>query len=44
MQLLLVMAATTVLMMVLAFLALTQEDRALARDALRRGNDEVRSS
>jgi hypothetical protein len=44
MELLLVMAAATVLMMVLAFLALTQEDRALARDDLALGRDEVRSS
>lgn len=41
MELLLVMAAATVLMMVLAFLALTHEDRALARDTLATGPDEA---
>lgn len=44
MELLLVMAAATVLMMVLAFLALTQEDRALARDDQALRSDEVQAT
>ncbi|GMA14615.1 hypothetical protein HNQ10_002693 [Deinococcus metallilatus] len=39
MELVLVMAAVTVLLMVLAFLSLTREDRELAREHLPLGND-----
>lgn len=42
MEVILVMAAVTVLLMVLAFLSLTQEDRELAREYVRNTNDAAR--
>jgi len=39
MEVILVMAAVTVLLMVLAFLSLTQEDRELAREYVKSGID-----
>lgn len=44
MEIVLVMAASTILLMVLAFLSLTREDRELAKEDLRRSADPQRTA
>lgn len=44
MEIVLVMAASTILLMVLAFLSLTREDRELAKEDLRQSADPQRTA